>query len=89
MAQITTTNREASQALNGQAVIVTLDGTDSANLSSFDKGDRCRHEQSGIYGLIHKVDYEGTSFSVNPLQPNLAFGIYGYLPVSATVTVFT
>ena len=82
------TNREASQALNGQAVLVTLDATDSAHLSEFDKGDRCRHEQSGIYGLIHRVDYEGNSFSVNPLQPNLAFGVYGYLPVSATVTVF-
>lgn len=89
MAQQAVTNREASQALNGQAVIVTLDGTDSAYLSGFSKGNRCRHEQSGVYGLIHRVDYEGTSFSVNPLQPNLAFGIYGYLPVSATVTVFT
>ena len=89
MAQRQITNREAGQALNGQAVLVTLDGTDSAYLSEFEKGDSCRHEQSGIYGHIHRVDYEGNSFLVNPLQPNLAFGIYGYLPASATVTVFT
>lgn len=83
------TNTKASQALHGQAVLVTLSGAESSNLVDFAKGDSCRHEQSGIYGLIHRVDYEGNSFSVNPLQPNLDFGIYGYLPESATVTIFT
>lgn len=83
------TNRKASQALRGQAVLVTLDSTESAELENFTKGMLCTHDQSNITGTIHSVDYPGHSFKVAPIQPNTDFGIYGYLAVGATVTVNT
>lgn len=89
MAEIQVTNRKASQALRGQAVLVTLDSTDQAELANFSEGMLCTHDQSGRTGTINRVDYYGTSFSVNPVQPDREFGIYGYLPVDATVTVTT
>lgn len=83
------TNRKASQSLKGQAVTVTLDATDSAQLENFSEGMLCTHDQSGRTGTIHRVDYFGHSFLVNPIQPDKEFGIYGYLAASATVTVDT
>lgn len=83
------TNRKASQSLQGQAVTVTLDATDSAQLENFSEGMLCTHDQSGRTGTIHRVDYFGHSFLVNPIQPDKEFGIYGYLAESATVTVDT
>lgn len=81
------TNIKASQALRGQAVIVTLAGDEVDELAGFSEGMLCTHDQSGATGTINRVDYYGTSFSVNPIQPDKTFGIYGYLPVDATVTV--
>jgi hypothetical protein len=86
---INVTNRLASQSLKGQAVIVTLDGTDSAQLENFSEGQLVTADATGRTGTIHRVDYFGHSFSVNPIQPDREFGIYGYLAASATVTVTT
>lgn len=83
------TQRKASQALMGQSVLVTLNGADSAELENFSEGMLCTHDQSGRTGTINRVDYYGNSFSVNPIQPDREFGIYGYLAVNATVTVDT
>lgn len=86
---IQVTNQKASQALNGQAVLVTLDGTDAAQLANLSEGMVVTHDSSGKTGTINKVDYYGNSFSVNPIQPDRAFGVYGYLSASDTVTVTT
>jgi tRNA-binding EMAP/Myf-like protein len=83
------TNRVASQALRGQAVLVTLNQAESAELANFSEGMVCTHDQSGRTGTINRVDYYGHSFSVNPIQPDREFGIYGYLASGATVTVST
>lgn len=83
------TNQKASQALKGQGVTVTLDSTDAAELENFSEGMVCTHDQSGRTGTINRVDYFGSSFTVNPIQPDREFGIYGYLAASATVTVNT
>lgn len=83
------TNRKASQALRGTATLVTLDSTDAAELENFSTGMLCTHDQSGRTGTIHRVDYEGNSFLVSPIQPNTEFGIYGYLAAAATVTIDT
>ena len=83
------TNQRASQALRGEAVLVTLNEADSANLVNFEKDMLCTHDQSGRTGTIHSVDYYGNSFKVSPIQPNTEFGIYGYLAAAATVTVTT
>jgi len=87
MATQQVTNRRESQALNGQAVVVTLDGTDAAFLDSFSEGMSCTHDSTGKTGTIHSVDYFGNSFKVSPIQMNKDFGIYGYLNVSDTVTI--
>lgn len=81
------TNRKASQALMGQAVLVTLDSTDAAQLENFTERMLCTHDQSGKTGTINRVDYPGNSFSVSPIQPDREFGVYGYLAVGATITV--
>lgn len=83
------TNRKASQALRGEAVLVTLDGTDSANLDLLSEGQICFANTAGVYGTINRVDYYGNSFSVKPVQPNKEFGVYGYLAVNETVNVRT
>jgi hypothetical protein len=85
-------NRKASQSLRGQAVLVTLDGTDSANLDLLSEGQICLNNSSGVYGTINRVDYFGHSFSVNPIQPDRNFassGTYGYLAVNEIVNVRT
>lgn len=87
MAQVT--NRKASQSLPGQSVLVTLDSTDSAELENFSEGMLVTHDSSGKTGTIHRVDSFGHSFSVNPIQPDRTFGVYGYLAASDTVTVST
>lgn len=83
------TNQKASQALKGQGVTVTLDSTDAAELANFSEGMLCTHDQSGRTGTINRVDSYGSSFTVNPIQPDREFGIYGYLAAAATVTVDT
>lgn len=83
------TNRKASQALKGQAVLVTLNSTDAAQLDNFTAGMLCTHDQTGKTGTINRVDYPGNSFSVSPIQPDKEFGIYGYLASGATVTIAT
>lgn len=86
----TVTNRKASQSLRGQAVLVTLDSTDAAQLSDFSEGMLCTNGSSGKTGTINKVDYYGTSFTVNPIQPDRDFAsasTYGYLAVDETITV--
>ena len=84
---IQVTNRKDSQSLKGTAVLVTLDSTDAAELENFSEGMLCTHDSTGKTGTINRVDYFGNSFSVNPIQPDRDFGIYGYLASGQTVTV--
>lgn len=85
--QITT--RKSSQALAGQAVIVTLNNADAGALSLFSEGNLATADTSGKTGLIERVDLEGSSFTVTPIQPNKTFdsGVYGYLANGQTVTI--
>jgi hypothetical protein len=89
MAEIQVTNTVASQSLIGEAVKVTVNQSDSAELVNFAAGMLCTNDAAGNTGTINRVDYKGNSFTVNPIQPNLTFGTYGYLAASATVTVST
>lgn len=86
---IQVTNRKASQSLRGTSVLVTLDATDSAQLANFSKGQLVTNDGNSKTGLINSVDYDGTSFTVNPIQPDRDFGTYGYLAASQTVTITT
>lgn len=85
--QITT--RKSSQALAGAAVIVTLNNADAGALSLFSEGNLATCDTSGKTGLIERVDFEGSSFTVTPIQPNKTFdsGVYGYLANGQTVTI--
>lgn len=89
MATIQITNRKASQSLKGTSVLVTLDSTDAAQLENFSEGMLVTNDGNSKTGLINRVDYYGSSFSVNPIQPDKDFGTYGYLAASQTVTVTT
>lgn len=85
------TNREAAQALKGQAVLVTVNSSDSANLYLLRKGQLATNA-SGKTGTVYSVDVYGTSFLVTPIQPDRDFGstsVYGYLPVGDVVSVST
>lgn len=92
MAQ-TVTNIKASQALRGQAVLVTLTADEAQDfMGSFSAGMLCTVQSSGQTGTIRRVDYNGVSFLVDPIQPNTTFasageGVYGYLAVSEGIDV--
>lgn len=87
MATSQVTNRKAAQSLMGTSVLVTLNSTDAAQLVNYSEGDLVTNDSNSKTGLINKVDYEGNSFSVNPIQPDRDFGVYGYLASGQTVTV--
>jgi|GEM_PF-2105417 len=89
MATIQLTNRKASQSLMGQSVLVTLDATDALQLDNLSEGQLVTNDGNSKTGTINRVDYPGNSFSVNPIQPDRDFGVYGYLAASQTVTVTT
>ena len=92
MATIQVTNQKASQSLRGQAVIVTLDDTDSAELANISEGDSCVNDSSGKTGTIYSVDTKGHSFKISPIQPDRDFAsasVYGYLAVNETITITT
>lgn len=91
MATVNVTNRVAFQALNGQSVRITLDGTDSANLSSFAKGQAVAITGTTVPGVIESVDRYGHSFLVTP-KNGIAFSLAptatpGILNASVAVTV--
>lgn len=83
------TNRKSSQALAGQAVLVTLNAADAGQLSNWSEGNLVTADTSGKTGTISRVDYEGSSFLVKPIQPDKSFdsGVYGYLASGQTVTI--
>lgn len=86
------TNRKASQSLRGQAVLVSLDSSDSANLYLVQEGMLCTNSSSGKTGTVSRVNVYGTSFWVSPIQPDRTFesaGVYGYLANGETVSVTT
>ncbi len=79
-------NIKASQALPGQGVLVTVNPSAQPILADIDNRDAAT-SSTGQTGTVRRVDEEGNSFQVMPIQPNTCFGVYGYLPVGATVTV--
>lgn len=92
MPTISVTNRKASQALRGEDVVVTLDATDQANLSSILPGQACSISGVAVYGTVARVDSYGISFEVSPLQPNLDFASTtkpGFLAASETIVITT
>lgn len=89
MATIQFTNQTASQALKGQSVEVTVASDEIEDMQDISKGMLATIDSNGITGLVHRVDYFGNSFLVNPIQPDRSFGIYGYLAASETVTITT
>jgi hypothetical protein len=88
------TNQTASQALKGQDAIVSLNGTQSANLAALFIGQRAVVSTSGDQGYISAIDLYGTSFKVKPQYPSNYFCSYvssnhiGILNAAETVTVF-
>lgn len=84
----TVTNRVAAPALRGQAVKVTLDSTDSAELATMVLGTICTASGSSNTGTIVSIDVEGNSFMVSPIQPDKRFdgSVSGQLAESVTVT---
>lgn len=86
------TNQKAAQALRSQAALVTLNGTDSANLYKVKEGQLATNNSSGKVGKVASVDVYGHSFEVSPLWPYGDFASltpYGYLAVNETVIVQT
>ena len=79
-------NIKASQALPGQGALVTVNPSAQTVLQDLAQGDAAS-SSTGQTGTVRRVDKEGNRFQVMPIQPNTCFGVYGYLPVGATVTV--
>lgn len=92
MATTNYTNRKASQALKGQAVLVTLDSSDSANLYKVREGQLAINNSNAKVGKVAFVDVYGHSFKVSPVWPYGDFAsasVYGYLANGETVVVTT
>lgn len=86
------TNRLASQSLKGQAVIVTVNSSDAANLWRLSRGQLATNQSSSKTGTVGSIDVYGTSFEVIPIQPDRDFAssnVYGYLAVGETVIINT
>lgn len=84
------TNRKASQALRGEAVKVTLDATDSAQLSNMTIGQAATIDSSNNDGYVSRVDLYGHSFQITPNMPNSyleSAAEKGYLSNSETITL--
>lgn len=79
-------NIKASQALRGQAARVTVNPSAVPIFADMEQGDPAS-SSTGQTGTVRRIDLKGNSFQVMPIQPNTAFGVYGYLPSGATVTV--
>jgi len=90
MPTLSITNQEASQALRGEDVIVTLSAAAQSNLSIIQPGQSCSISGVPVYGLVSSVDSYGISFEVSPLQPNLDFAspsTPGYLAANETIII--
>lgn len=85
-------NRKAFQSLQGEAVLVTLDAADAAEMWRLQEGQLATNQSSGKTGLVNKVNVYGNSFWVRPIKPNTTFesaGIYGYMANGEVVNVLT
>lgn len=86
------TNQKASQSLRGQAVIVSLNAADSANIPLLREGQLATNNSSGKTGTVTRIDVYGHSFKVKPIQPDRDFSsasTYGYLAINETVVINT
>ena len=82
----TVTNTKDSQALRGQAAIVTVGTSDIAAMQQFTVGETVTCDGGTTLGTIHSIDFYGNSFKVSPIQPNLTFNTTpGYLENAETV----
>ena len=85
------TNQKASQAYQGESVIVFLNQSDTLKLPTIAVGQLCTVGSSSAIGYISDVDLYGTSFKVKPQYPSSSFqsDVIGYLKANETVTVTT
>jgi hypothetical protein len=92
---VNVTNQTAFQALKGQDVVVTLNGTDAnAVLPTLVTGRKAGVVSTGYIGYVSEVDTYGNTFRVKPITPDAYFSSGntatsgGYLNASETVTLF-
>ena len=87
----TVTNRKYSQALKGQNVIVTLNGSDATNyLADLTLGQKCTLGSSGKVGYISEIDLYGTTFKIVPANMGETMASTtpkGYLAVNETINI--
>ena len=75
MAEIVCTNQKASPAAKGQAITVTLNGSDSlSQLPQLTVGDACTIDSSTALGYVYSIDHYGHSFMVAPVRPEVTLG---------------
>lgn len=80
------TNTKDSQALRGQAAIVTVAANQIAAMRQFSVGETVTCDGGATLGTVHSIDFYGNSFKVSPIQPNLSFNTApGYLENAETV----
>jgi hypothetical protein len=68
MATINCTNIKASQAIRGEASIVTVSGAESISVFPLlEEGQSCVIESSNKTAYIYSIDRLGTSFKISPV----------------------
>ncbi len=90
---IQVTNTNASQALRGQSVKVTLSGSEAiSKLPLLYVGMSASIVNGGRQGIINQIDQYGNSFEMSPLMPtgNLSSeSTPGYLKESELINIET
>jgi hypothetical protein len=71
MATVNCSNIKASQALRGEAAIVTLSGAEAISVFPLlAEGQECLIESSNKTAYIYSIDRLGTSFKISPVTMN-------------------
>lgn len=87
---IVVTSQRASQSLDGEAIVVQLNASDSAKLSSMNIGQKGTLSSSSKIGYICSIDLYGHSFKMNPQSYNFdlaSSSTPGYLADGETITL--
>lgn len=88
---VAVTNQVAASALRGEVVLVTLNATDRAKLSSLAVGQLCTCVTSLKTGYILSIDLYGNTLQIKPTLPSNTFdnGTSGELAVGDAINITT
>lgn len=89
MASVTFTTQSGQASNRGQSVLVTLNLTDQAKLSSIAEGDLATISGSNNVGYVTNIDTLGCTFQIKPQYPYGTLSSTGNNTILASGTTIT